>query len=106
MKDEGDSILVSAFGDSAFRASSSKVEDPLEMLKLIDKRFASTRSSSRISIVTNMFSKRYQPGEDMARYVDDFESLFSQLEKMRSNTALPEAFKAPLLLSSLVKTQL
>lgn len=33
--------------------------------------------------------------------MDDFESKFGQLEKMGSNTALPETFKTPLLLSSL-----
>lgn len=71
------------------------------MLELLDKCYASNRASSRISTLTTMFSKRYQQGQDMARYVDDFESLFAQLEKMGTNTALPEAFKAPLLLSSL-----
>ena len=37
----------------------------------------------------------------MPRYIDDFESLFSQLERMGKQTAIPETHKAPLLLASL-----
>ena len=101
IKDEASSILVSALGDSAFRVCSSKVNEPLEMLSLLDKRYASSRASSRISVLTCAFSKRYQPGQDMAKYVDEFETIFAQLEIMGSSTAIPETFKAPLLLSSI-----
>ena len=37
----------------------------------------------------------------MSKYVDDFETIFAQLGKMRSSTAIPETIKAPLLLSSI-----
>lgn len=100
-RDEASSIIFAALGDSAFCVCSSTVDDPLGMLSLLDRRYASNRASSRISLLTSLFSKKYQRGQDMAKYVDDFELMFGQLEKMGSNTALLETFKAPLLLSSL-----
>lgn len=101
IRDEAASILVTALGDSAFRVCSSKVRDPLGMLDLLDKRYASCRAASRISVLTTLFSKKYLNGQDMARFVDEFEALFAQLEKMGSDTVIPESFKAPLLLASL-----
>lgn len=101
VKDKASSILVSALGDNAFRVCSAKVSEPLEMLSLLDKRYASQRASSRISVLTSLYAKRYQDNQDMGRYIDEFESLFSQLDKMGSNVSVPETHKAPLLLASL-----
>ena len=37
----------------------------------------------------------------MGKYIDEFESLFSQLERMGEDVKIPETHKAPLLLSSI-----
>ena len=37
----------------------------------------------------------------MSKYIDDFTSLFSQLEFMGKNAAIPETHKAPMLLASI-----
>ena len=40
-------------------------------------------------------------GQDVAKYIDDFTSLFSQLELMGKNAAIPETRKAPMLPASI-----
>eukprot|EP00171_Calliarthron_tuberculosum_P022539 IDg22539t1 len=59
------------------------------------------RSATRISIMTSIYSKKYQGRQDMARYIDEFETLFGQLERMGSEIAIPEKHKTPLLLASM-----
>ena len=95
MKDEAASILIEALGDTALRVCRTKVYDHIAMLELLDKRYASNRAASRISLLTSLFPKRYTQGQDMGKYVDEFEVLFAQLEKMGNSTTLPEKFKAP-----------
>ncbi len=70
------------------------------MLMLLDKRYASNRARTRISVLTATHSKKYQGSEHMGKYIDEVEKLFAQLEKMGSYTATPESHKAPLLLAS------
>ncbi len=45
-------MLVNALGDSALRVCISKIEEPEQMLKLLDKRYASNRAATRISVLT------------------------------------------------------
>ncbi len=40
----------------------------------------------------------------MGKYANEFEDLFAQLEKMRSDSVISESLKAPILLASLCKT--
>jgi len=101
IKEKSAAILVNALGDSAFRVCSSQVSEPLKMLELLDLRYASTRAATRISILTSVYSKTFGVKDNMPKYIDDFESLFSQLERMGKQTAIPETHKAPLLLASL-----
>ena len=100
-KDEASSIIVAALGDAALRVCSAKIDDPMEMLDALDERFASKRAGNRISVLTTLFTKRYKNGQDMPKFIDEFESLFDQLEKMGDELAVPESYKAPLLLTSL-----
>lgn len=69
------------------------------MLALLDKRFQSKQTATRISILTAMYSKRFNPNQDMRKYIDEFETLFAQLERIGSDIKIPEAHKAPLLLA-------
>ena len=63
---------------------------------MLDNRFASSRTASRISVLTTMYTKRYNGKENMPKYIDHFESLFAQLERMGNDTTIPESHKAPL----------
>ena len=49
---------------------------------------------------TQLFRMSYT-GQNMATYVDQFTSLFSQLERMGEDAAIPESHKAPMLLASI-----
>ncbi len=101
VKEKASAMIVQALGDSALRVCISKIDEPLEMLELLDKRYASTRSATRISLLTAVYSKKYADKQNMARFVDEFESLFAQLERIGTQVAIPEQHKAPLLLASM-----
>ena len=100
-KDKAAALLVHALGDSALRVCSAHIDEPLSMLSLLDTRYASNRASNRVSILTSLYSKRFTGKENMSKYVDEFEVLFNQLERMGEKVAIPETHKAPLLLASL-----
>jgi len=101
IKDKASSLLISGLGKSAFPVCSSAIYDPLKMLELLDARFASKRATTRISVLTAVYQKKYSGKQDMDEYVNDFANLFSQLERMGKDTAVPETHKAPLLLASI-----
>lgn len=105
VKNKSSAMLVAALGDTALRVCSSKIGEPLEMLKMLDNRFASSRTATRISVLTTMYTKRFNPKSDnMGKFIDEFETLFSQLERMGTETKIPESHKAPLLLASMGTT--
>lgn len=58
------------------------------MLQLLDGRYALSHTVSRISIQTQLFRMRYN-GQDMSGYIDQYSSLFSQLERMGKDAAVP-----------------
>jgi gag-polypeptide of LTR copia-type len=94
------SIIIAALGDSALSVVSAVDEKPDQMLKLLDERYASSRAASRISVQTQLYRKSYTGG-DMAKFIDAMGTLFSQLERMGNDAAIPESHKAPMLLASI-----
>ena len=93
-------IIISALGDAPLRVVMDVDDDPGKMLDLLDARYASNRTVSRIAVQTQLFRMSYS-GQDMASYVDQYTSLFSQLERMGKDAAIPESHKAPMLLASI-----
>ena len=93
-------IIISALGDSPLRVVLEADDDPKRMLKLLDARYASNRTVSRIAVQTQLFRMRYTD-QAMSTYVDKYTSLFSQLEQMGKDAAIPESHKAPMLLASI-----
>ena len=75
-------------------------DDPAKMLRLLDARYASNRTVSRIAVQTQLFRMSYND-QDMASYIDQFFSLFSKLQRMGKGAAIPESHKAPMLLASI-----
>ena len=93
-------IIISALGDAPLRVVMDVDDDPGKMLDLLDARYASNRTVSRIAVQTQLFRMSYS-GQDMASYVDQYTSLFSQLERMGKDAAISESHKAPMLLASI-----
>lgn len=60
----------------------SAISDPIKMVELFLGRCASDRVTTRISVLTSAYTKKCIGREHMGTYVDEFESLFSQLERM------------------------
>lgn len=93
-------IIICALGDAPLRVVMDVDDDPALMLKLLDDRYASSRTVSRIAVQTQLFRMSYN-GQNMSEYVDHFTSLFSQLDRMGKDAAIPESHKAPMLLASI-----
>jgi gag-polypeptide of LTR copia-type len=99
-KERACSIIIAALGDSPLRVVAD-VDDELDrMLAPLDDRYASSRAASRIAIQTQLYRKTYNGG-DMATFLDEFGTLFSQLERMSKDAAIPESHKAPMLLATI-----
>lgn len=93
-------IIISALGDSPLRVVIDAQDDPRKMLQLLDGRYASKRTVSRIAVQTKLFRMSYT-NQNMESYVDQFISLFALLECMGKDPAIPESPKAPMLLASI-----
>ncbi len=93
-------IIISALGDAPLRVVIDVDDDPARMLQLLDARYASNRTVSRIAVQTRLFRMKYTT-QNMSSYVDTYASLFSQLERMGKDAAIPESHKAPMLLASI-----
>lgn len=100
-KRKASQILVSGLGDDAFQVCSDLVPDALKMLEALDERFASKRATSQIALIDSILRKKFRSGDDMEKYVNEFESLFSQLSQVQSETTIPDILKGPMLLSSI-----
>ena len=98
-KEKASGIIISALGDSSLRVVADADGSPRRMLQLLDARYASNRTVSRIAVQNQLYRMRYRE-QDMAQYIDKYTSLFSQLEFMGKAIAIPEAHKAPMLLAS------
>ena len=99
-REKASGIIISALGDTALRVVMEADEDPAKMLKLLDGRYASSRTVSRIAVQTQLFRMSYD-GQNMSDYIDQYTSLFSQLERMGKDAAIPETHKAPMLVASI-----
>lgn len=98
--EKASAMIISALGDSPLRVVADADGDPARMLMLLDTRYASNRTVSRIAVQTQLYRMRYK-GQDMAKYIDEYTALFSQLEFMGKEVAIPETHKAPMLLASI-----
>lgn len=99
-KNDAASTLVMALGDTAFRVCSAHVEEPLKMKKALKEHYVSSQAESSISVLASVLTKKYQSGQDIAEFIDEFESLFDQLDKMGKELSGPKLYKAPLMLNS------
>lgn len=93
-------ISVEAIGDSPNRECQSALGEPLKMMQVLNDRSASKRTSNRVTLLSAVFTKRYNNNTHMGNYIDEFNTLFSQLKSMGKEHAIPEGLKPILLMSS------
>lgn len=70
------------------------------MFRLLDNRYASSRTVSRMAVHTQIFRMAYS-GQNMSSYVYQYTSLFARFEHMSQDAAIPESYKAPMMLASI-----
>ena len=99
--EEATDIIYRALADAPLRVVISADGKPRMMLKLLDERFASCRATNRMALLETLYHKKYDDTQNMPTFVDEFTSLFAQLESMGEDVKLPESHKAPLLLASI-----
>ena len=102
-KREKASEIISALGDALLRVVMDVDDNTARMLQLLDSRYASNRTVSRIAVQTQLFRMSYNC-QDMSSHIDQYTSLFSQLVRMGKDSAIPESHKAPMLLASIEQT--
>lgn len=100
IKTKATNIIVSALGDVSLSVCMDAGDSPLSTIELLGARFASTSTSSLFAVISTLLGKRHNGKEDMAQYIDEFQQLFTQLDRMGSN-GISEKFKVPLLLFSI-----
>lgn len=98
--EKASAIIISALRDSPVFVVMEADDVPSKMLRLLDARYASSRTVSFIAVQTPLFRMSYQ-SQNMSLYIDQFKSLFLQLKRMSKDAATPETHKAPMLLASI-----
>lgn len=98
-KEKAIALISASLGDAPFRVCSANQNDPMAKRGLLDKRYASDRATTRISTLKTVYSKQFSPNDIMAKYIAEFESLFSQMDRMGADVSLPDTHKGTLLLA-------
>lgn len=99
-REKASGIINSALGDVPLWVVLEAYDDPGRMLELLDSRYASNRTVSRIAVQTQLFRMTYTD-QDMSTYVDHYTYMFAQLKQMGKDIAIPDTHKAPMLLASI-----
>ena len=93
-------LIISALGNAPLRVVPEDDGDPSRMLQLLHVRYDSNRTVSRIAIQTQLYSMNYK-NQDISKYIDEFTTLFSQLDFVGKKIGILEPHKAPMLLASI-----
>lgn len=74
-------IIISSLRDAPLRFVFEAEDDPCRMINLLDSRYASRWTVSRIAVQSQLFGMSYKD-QNMYSYVDQYASLFGWLERM------------------------
>lgn len=96
-------IIISAVRNSPLQVIAEVDDEPCHMLELLDARYACNRTVCRIAAQTQLILKRYT-NQDMAMYINEDTSNFSQLEFMGKDAVITESHQAPMILASIEPT--
>lgn len=76
-------MIISALGISPLRVVADYDDEPDRRLQLLDASYASNRTMARIEVKTQLYRKSYDC-QYMYRYIDEYSSMLSQLESLRT----------------------
>jgi gag-polypeptide of LTR copia-type len=79
-------IIINALGDKPLRVVAGDTKNPQFMLTKLRERYASTKLSTRMSLIAELHNMRYKNG-DMGEYVDKYTALLDRLEGMNSKVS-------------------
>ena len=91
-------IIINGLGDKPLRVVSNHTKDPQVMLQKLRERYASTKLSTRMSLMSELQSLRYKSG-DMGEYIDRYTGLLDRLESMSAK--VPEELAIIMFLHSM-----
>jgi gag-polypeptide of LTR copia-type len=83
-------IIINALGDKPLRVVAGDTKTPQFMLKKLRERYASTKLSTRMSLIAELHNMRYKNG-DIGEYVDKYTALLDRLEGMNSKVSTESA---------------
>mgnify|MGYP003476565374 FL=1 len=92
-------IIINGLGDKPLRVVVAHRKDPALMLIKLNERYASSTLSTRMSLISELYTLSYVRNKDMGEYVDTYTSLLNRLEAM--NAPIPGALAVIMFLSSL-----
>lgn len=98
IREKASGIIITDLGDVPLRVVLEADDDPACMRKLLDARYASSRTASRIAVQTQLSRMSYT-GQHMFTFIDQYTALFNQLGRVGKEAAIPEGHKAPMLLA-------
>lgn len=70
-------MITSALGSTPLRAVADADDQHVKVLELLDVRYASNRTVSRIAVQTQLYRRRYY-GQNMSKYIDQYSTLFTR----------------------------
>jgi gag-polypeptide of LTR copia-type len=73
-------IMTSAFGTGPFLFVQGVNNDPAAILRIFDTMYQGTDTSSIMSAVNDLITKKYRPGQHMEMFVAEFEGLDMRME--------------------------
>jgi gag-polypeptide of LTR copia-type len=73
-------IMTSALATGPFLFVQGVNNDPAAILRILDKKYQGTDTSSVMSAVNELTTKKYRPGQHMEMFVAEFEGLAMRLE--------------------------
>jgi gag-polypeptide of LTR copia-type len=92
-------IIINGLGDKPLRVVVSHRREPALMILKLNERYASSTLSTRMSLISELYTLSYVRNKDMGEYVGTYTSLLNRLAAM--NAPIPDALAVIMFLSSL-----
>ena len=81
------SLLVQSLGDKPLRTVAGERKNAYQMYKKLQERYATQNTTTRDQLQTELYQKCFKKPKTMSKYVDEFESIFNQLDIMDNSVS-------------------
>lgn len=81
------SLLVPSLGDKTLRTVAGEWKNPFGMYETLQERYATQNTVKRVQIPTKLYQKSFNWSQTISEYVDEFDSIFNQLEIMEGHVS-------------------